>query len=96
LSRSERSEPYLQRFADAEQGYADWVSAHPGGYVLNVSSDDTDYQYPKLHRVSCAGATSSKESGDEYVKIVSTDQKELEDWANKKYGRVTYCGFCRP
>jgi hypothetical protein len=85
-----------ERFHRLDAAYKTWLEQNPKGYVLNTSQDAGDYQYPKLHRASCKSLGKLDTATDDVACVCSRDQGELEAVANSEYGRVTYCGVCRP
>ena len=91
-------------FRDDDNGYLDWIAAHPHGFVLNVRTS-TDPSYVILHRASCASISSLKRAigaytARNYRKICADSVAELAA-AAKDEGRndepfSRRCGMCRP
>ena len=90
----------MTAFTDDDQGYLDWLSAHPEGYVLNASRPPRA-SYLKVHRVACGTITGKPANGAEwtrgYVKVCSESPSELFQWAQQHTGGTpTPCGQCKP
>jgi hypothetical protein len=91
------------RFSDDDEGYLDWVSAHPEGFVLNVRRVP-DPSYVVLHRASC-GSISGKQARGAFTerkyRKVCADSVAALSIAAQREGRTDgsfskRCGHCRP
>lgn len=83
-------------FQDFDQGFFEWLEAHPDGYFINADRNPRK-DYLVLHRPSCPHFKGSPELNwtREYIKICSEDRGNLEDWADQATGgEVTLCGTC--
>ncbi len=83
-------------FIDNEEGYLDWLTEHPHGFVVNCLRKPTP-TYLKLHSVSCSHISTSKRTNytsAAYSKICSDSEQELIDWAAAQGWLLDYCGHC--
>lgn len=77
-------------FVGDDEGYLEWVAAHPGGYVVNAERNPRS-TYLKLHHATCryiSGPPRSPGAWTErqYVKICASDIAALEGWARERTG----------
>ena len=93
----------VERFSDDDEGFREWISNNPLGYLLNcVKGNGKDSGPYMLHRADCAsfsGRNADKKfTTDGYDKICSIDRKELTKWRQREYPRneVTECNICNP
>lgn len=91
-------------FRNDEDGYLEWLAAHPNGYVLNVRRNPNP-SYVVLHRASCSSISSSSRPDGAYTsrayrKVCVTDMGQLKNAASaegRKDGSFSKrCGLCRP
>jgi hypothetical protein len=77
-------------FRGNDDGYLEWLAAHPTGYVVNAERNPRP-SYLKLHRATCryisgpprtAGAWTERQ----YIKVCATDVVALERWASEAVG----------
>lgn len=94
----------MRRFSHDDKGYRAWLTANPGGLVLNVRSVP-DLKYVVLHRASCHSISNDAQppdafTGRAYRKICAFTEAELT-LAAKREGRSdgTFskrCARCKP
>lgn len=90
--------------SDAE--YVEWISAHPGGFILNTRARELDASYLVLHRASCGTITPDRKATGlgafterAYRKVCSDTEDELQEWIRKRLPNGTFshrCGVCKP
>lgn len=88
--------PGVTIFRDDDDGFFEWLEAHPGGYFVNTERNPKPH-YLVLHRPQCPHYKSSKPQQwtKAYVKACSADRADLEQWANDEVGgEVTLCPRC--
>lgn len=85
---------------DDDKGYAAWLAANAGGYVLNIqrSLNPSD---ARVHQAGCQTISGTPPRGrtwtGSYVKACSLSLPELRAWALARAGSaVTRCGTCQP
>lgn len=90
----------VEFFRDNDRGYAAWLAASTGGYVLNIqrSMNPSD---ARVHAADCRTITGTPPRGGtwtgSYVKACSPSLTELDAWALSHGGsQITRCGICRP
>ncbi|NLR73497.1 hypothetical protein HGI47_21845 [Novosphingobium sp. ERN07] len=90
-------------FVDDDGGYMAWLTAHPGGFVVNVRST-AGPGYAVLHRAGCRFIYVPRDdrayTGRGYRKVVSDDIDDLRAFA-RSIGRwdgsfSQVCGHCAP
>lgn len=88
---------------DAE--YGKWLTAHPAGFVANVTADGNK-NYFFIHRATChtirpgSSRVNSEGAHTEHVyrKVVADDERTLVAWGldhGYLYSRMSVCGVCR-
>ncbi len=81
-----RTRAVLQRFVDDDEGYQQWVSDHPDGYVLHTSRGSRG-QPLMLHRPNCKIISGVNEDGSEMsqanLKLASTSPDPIESWCQQ-------------
>ncbi|HXX89814.1 MAG TPA: hypothetical protein VEI83_06305 [Acidimicrobiales bacterium] len=90
-------------FLDDDEGYVEWTTRHPGGFVLN-SNREPSARYMKLHRASCAAIAAVPGGGGEgrnwtvrYRKVCAPEIRLLLDWSSAHAGvEPDPCKRCRP
>lgn len=85
-------------FVEDEDGYAGWLAANPGGYVLNCHRYPKS-SYLKLHRAACSWISGTPPRGklwtDQYIKVCGPTRLSLEDWSRRNVGGPPDpCGRC--
>ena len=87
----------MEIFVDDDIGYERWIESHPNGYVLNTGRTGRS-RYAKLHRATCRWIkpTDDRQWTHDYIKVCSTGEDELTDWARDKRGgkEPECCGKC--
>jgi hypothetical protein len=85
------------KFVNDDMGYLKWLHANPQGFVLN-SYKNPSRNYLVVHRATCATISTASRSNwttTDYIKICSTDLRELKDWAvSGVRGPLKPCSFC--
>lgn len=88
----------MRIFVNDDDGYLQWVQAHPHGYVANVDSPQYVKDYPKVHRATHEAVTTSRRGNyttKQYRKACSLDLATLEAWAKATFHkRLTRCKLC--
>jgi hypothetical protein len=77
-------------FKNDDEGYLEWVAAHPFGYIVNVDEPQQFANYPMIHGAAHKAMTSSKRSNyttHQYYKVCGTSLPELEAWSQATFGR---------
>ena len=77
-------------FRGDDDGYLDWLAAHPSGYVVNAERNPKS-NYLKLHHATCryiSGPPRSRGAWTDrqYIKICAPDIAGLEQWARENVG----------
>jgi len=90
----------IQIFRDDDEGYLEWVTSHPGGFVVNCDREPYP-RYLKLHRATCRTITGTPVNGRRwtavYVKVCSTSFGELQILTrHQPRGQPTNCRLCNP
>src|ERR1700722_11210779 len=90
----------VREFRDDDDGYLEWIAAHPDGYVINILSSH-NAMAARMHRADCwtinRQTTSGKAWTDQYVKVCAKHVAELDNWANDRVGEsIPRCGICHP
>jgi hypothetical protein len=90
----------VELFRDDDHGYAAWLAANAGGYVLNIQRalNPSD---ARMHHADCRTITRTPPRGKTwtgpYVKACSPSLRELDTWALVHAGSaITRCGTCQP
>lgn len=92
------------KFENDDDGYFQWLTAHPSGYVLNVRADP-DPEYVVLHRAGCGQISTTKRADGAYTaknyrKWCGDSIDELRSAARtegRKNGSFSkYCKLCQP
>jgi hypothetical protein len=88
----------IQRFERDDDGYRDWLTTHPDGWVLNTYMHVTS-EYFLLHRAACRTVNRPLSSGrtwtHAYGKTCADLREELEEWASAVGGRRSQaCSRC--
>ena len=93
----------VERFSD-DQGYVEWVKAHPDAFVLNLRQR-ADPDYVVLHRATCwtisaAGRGTGAYTQRAYRKVGGVSVEELRAVARQE-GRIDgsfskCCALCEP
>lgn len=82
-------------FAFDEAGYLNWLSAHPGGWVLNVPRRRGGVAL--RHRGACRTIQGTGQiwTGSHYYKVVAESADGLATWLALNWpGRVRWCRVC--
>jgi len=86
-----------------QEPFRPWVSQKPKGYEPNGDTALSDRASTWLHRASCFTLEPGFGGGDRqtvaYIKVCSTDPKQLNEWAvgNLGYGLRSFrCQHCEP
>ncbi|QNI06033.1 hypothetical protein GAN17_06805 [Mycobacterium kubicae] len=87
-------------FRDDDAGYLAWLTAHPEGYVVNISRSHNTPQ-ARLHHASCRTIHNQTLVGSmwtgPYVKVCSEHLADIEQWATETLGQpIAPCGICGP
>src|SRR5690606_20222963 len=88
-------------FKDDDRGFERWRDSHPHGYIVNTYRSPSA-NYLVLHQATCTSLrflNSGQYWTKDYIKICSTDAKDLQRWAERAVGRAAVlkpCGLCRP
>ena len=87
----------MQHFAHDDHGYADWLSRHPDGFVINTYMKPSP-TYLKLHRATCAAIgrlqTRAKTFTDGQYSKLCGERRELEKHARRLGGSAQRCPLC--
>lgn len=90
----------MYEFRDDDDGYVDWLAAHPDGHVINIarSYNPTD---ARVHRASCQWITGQISRGvaltGPYVKGCAERLDELEQWPTEQVReQILPCRTCHP
>ncbi len=77
----------VRKFAgeDGQEPFVEWVGQKPKDYVLDTDTGLSDRASTRLHRASCFALEPGFGGGDRqavtYIKVCSTDPKQLNEWA---------------
>ena len=86
----------MRQFVDDDAAYLDWLSGHPGGFVLNTGRSPSA-AYLMLHRASCGTIRGMPARGAaftrDYAKVCG-DRDELDAFARRLGGEASACGLC--
>jgi len=87
-------------FEDDDAGYLDWISSHPGGFVVNANRPPTA-GYVVLHRATCRTVSGDPTNGRawtaDYLKACSENGASIGRWVREATGEVpSPCGICDP
>ncbi|MGI4791652.1 MAG: hypothetical protein ACRYFS_22750 [Janthinobacterium lividum] len=84
-------------FLDNDEGYFDWLKAHPEGFVANSYRKPTA-TYLFLHRATCLHIQRwpSRRSTLDYQKVCAASEQALQNWAATVGGALTRCRTCQP
>ena len=91
-------------FENKEKQYQDWLRSNPDGYVLNTTKN-ISVEYMPLHCSACLKISKyminmAKDAftGQQYIKICSTNPEELFKWIRQKGGKgfTKLCSTCNP
>jgi hypothetical protein len=87
----------MQHYVRNDDGYMDWISQHPDGFVINTYAKPSR-AYLKLHQATCPsisrlqpGARTFTEG--QYSKLCGS-QAELEEPARRLGGTALPCPLC--
>lgn len=88
----------VEVFRDDEAGYLSWLTAHPGGFVLNTARSPRP-NYLILHRATCRTITGRPTRGGPwtgpYIKVCADDELQIAAWTGRTVGAPpTRCGIC--
>jgi uncharacterized protein (TIGR00725 family) len=93
----EKEDPGIQHFIDDDQGFQQWMTAHPQGYILNCHREPKA-TYLVLHTAQCWTLNQLPEGGSSwttmYRKVCSMDRAALIQWANHIGGQPKLCEHC--
>lgn len=89
-----------QVFRDDDRGYSDWLSAHPGGYVVNIARS-YNADAARVHRAGCRTISGQNPHHGPwtgpYVKVCASQLADLQLWAaDAVRDSILPCGICRP
>jgi hypothetical protein len=87
----------MLRFVDDDDGYLEWLIAHPDGWVLNVERNPCS-KYLVRHRASCRTISGNPAHGThwthDYMKVCG-QRKELAQFARSEIGGTAHrCALC--
>ncbi|MGE2835436.1 hypothetical protein [Mycobacterium sp. SMC-4] len=90
----------IVEFRDDDDGYLQWLTGHPNGYVINIARNYSA-SGARLHLASCNEIKGTKYPGKaltgSYVKRCADDVHHLMQWASETVRReIQPCGTCRP
>ena len=96
----ERRVLVVQIFVDNDSNYLQWVTANPGGFLVNCDREPHP-RYLRVHRATCRTVTGTPPNGRRwttlYAKVCSPTIEELQRWASQQVGgQLTKCGTCKP
>jgi hypothetical protein len=91
---------HMEKFVDDDDGYTLWVRSNRDGVVVNCEKSLNPNSL-MLHRADCRTITGTPTFGKtwtgDYIKVCSTDRRELHRWAREEVGgRLRPCGICDP
>ncbi len=99
LAGEKEKGPDIQHFIDDDQGFQQWMTDHPQGYILNCHREPKA-NYLVLHTAQCWTLNQLPEGGSSwttmYRKVCSMDQATLNHWANQIGGQPKPCEHCNP
>jgi hypothetical protein len=86
-------------YRDDDDGYRDWLSTNPGGYVINIQRSHSPVD-AFLHDADCSALRAQLDRDvsltGPYVKVCGASLHEVEQWAaDNVSGTVEPCGKCR-
>ena len=87
----------MKHFAHDDDGYLDWLSTNPHGFVINTYVQPSR-AYLRLHRASCPSISRLQSSATtftdgQYSKICG-DRTKLEEHARRLGGTAQPCTLC--
>lgn len=94
----------VKMFVDDENGYQQWITNHPDGYVLTTVRDISP-DYMSLHKATCRmisrymkNMAADAFTARGYIKIFSESTCNLLDWIkqNDGTGFTKLCSICAP
>lgn len=90
----------VSEYRDDNDGYLNWLSAHPDGFVINILRTFSRNQ-ARLHHAACwtigPGNIDRNVLTSQYVKICADRLEDLDQWATRHVGQhIVRCGTCRP
>jgi hypothetical protein len=78
----------MHRFVDDDDGYRQWIRAHPDGFVINTARSPSP-AYVMLHRASCRTISGDPARGirwtRDYIKFCG-ERAELDEFARRQIG----------
>lgn len=83
-------------FGNDDEGYRNWLEAHPNGFVLNTNRSPTA-SYLMLHRANCTNGILNWRHENPtrvYTKWCSVDRREVEAQARQVGGELTEASCC--
>lgn len=85
-------------FRNDDEGYADWLAAHPDGHVINIARSYSPAD-ARVHRASCRWITGPVSRGvgltDHYVKGCAGDLNQLAQWPTRQVReQILPCRTC--
>jgi len=86
-------------YRDDDDGYRDWLTNYPGGYVINIQRSHSPVD-AFLHDAGCSDLIAQLKRDvsltGPYVKVCGEALPEVEKWAADNVdGPVAHCGRCR-
>jgi hypothetical protein len=89
-----------REFRDDDDGYLDWLAAHPDGYVINILRSHNPAA-ARMHTAGCWTIGGRILRGrvwtGQYVKVCADTVEELQGWAEGATGQpVSPYGACQP
>ena len=95
---NERIKTMIEEFKNNEEGYLNWVSDNPEGYIVNIDYHGTDPDYPMVHRATHKSVTTSKTGNfttTQYYKVCANNLDDLENWSQQLFDKkLKYCQTC--
>lgn len=90
----------MHEFRDDDEGYSAWLSAHPGGYVINMARSHNPVG-ARLHQAGCRWLTGQISRGvaltGPYVKACADRLDQLAEWPTRQLReQISACNTCLP
>jgi len=89
----------LELFVNDDNAYLQWLTRNPTGFVMNSYLHPSP-DYLILHRAACgtiSTPTRTNWTTTGFIKLCSSNRRELERWANKEVGaQLKPCQICKP
>lgn len=97
----------MEQFISNEEGYLNWISDNPNGYVINTTKK-VAVEYYVLHNSTCRSISDSENHSrgafteNKYIKVCSNRLPELEGWLLNRNPKLMHdikelqCRQCKP